>query len=61
MFCATSVGRVAATPKTLAPRNVPYGFSACRACPRNVEIDRSGVSFNPGNFIVEIGPSGRRT
>ena len=61
MSWATSVGRVAATPKTDAPRNVLYGFSAARVSARNEAIDRSGLLFSPGNFIVESGPSGRRT
>jgi hypothetical protein len=61
MSCATSVGLVAATPNTDAPRKVLYGFSAARVSARNEAIDRSGVVFSPGNRIVESGPSGRRT
>jgi hypothetical protein len=61
MFWAISLGRVAAMPKTEAPRYAPYGRRALRVCARKSAIDFSALPVSPGKVIDEIGPSGRRT
>jgi hypothetical protein len=51
MFWATSVGRVAAIPKTEAPRYVPYGFSARAGPARNEAIAAPACPSGPGRTI----------
>ena len=45
MSCATSSGRVAATPKTDAPRRAPVGWSAFRVSARKAAIEPRGLAL----------------
>src|SRR3954453_20576844 len=61
MSWAISPGLVAATPNTEAPSTAWVGRSRARVAARNCTMLSSGDPWIPGNTIVWIGPSGRRT